>query len=68
MYDFPCEHCDGTVRERLLDREAIRHKGDFVILENVPIGICEKCGAPIFSCFGSKTRGRDWSWNGSVIA
>lgn len=45
MYDFPCEHCKGTVRERLLDREAIRHKGEFVILEKVPIGICDKCGA-----------------------
>jgi YgiT-type zinc finger domain-containing protein len=48
MYDLPCEHCDGTVRERLMDREAIRHKGGFVILENVPIGVCEKCGARYF--------------------
>jgi YgiT-type zinc finger domain-containing protein len=45
MYDFPCEHCDGTVRERRLEREAIRHKGNFVILEDVPIGICDKCGS-----------------------
>ncbi len=48
MYDFPCEHCSGTVRERRLDREAIRHKSDFVILEDVPVGICEKCGARYF--------------------
>lgn len=45
MYDFPCEHCQGTVRERRFDREAIRHKGTFVILEDVPIGVCDKCGA-----------------------
>jgi YgiT-type zinc finger domain-containing protein len=45
MYDFGCEHCDGTVKERLVVRKALRHKGNFVILEDVPIGICDKCGA-----------------------
>ena len=44
MYDFRCEHCAGTVRERRSDREAIRHKGSFVILEDVPIGVCDNCG------------------------
>jgi len=48
MYDFPCEHCQGTVRERRLEREAIRHKGNFVILEDVPIGVCDQCGARYF--------------------
>jgi YgiT-type zinc finger domain-containing protein len=48
MYDFKCEHCDGTVRERRMDREAIRHKGNFVILEDVPIGVCDNCGARYF--------------------
>ena len=48
MYDFPCEHCDGMVRERRMRREALRHKGTFVILEDVPIGVCEKCGARYF--------------------
>ena len=38
MYDFTCEHCHGTIRERRVDREALRHKGNFVILEDVPIG------------------------------
>jgi YgiT-type zinc finger domain-containing protein len=45
MYDFTCEHCSGTVREQRVDREALRHKGSFVILENVPIGVCDQCGA-----------------------
>jgi YgiT-type zinc finger domain-containing protein len=45
MYDFKCEHCDGMVRERRIAREAIRHKGSFVILEDVPIGVCDTCGA-----------------------
>jgi YgiT-type zinc finger domain-containing protein len=31
-----------------MEREAIRHKGGFVILEDVPIGICDRCGARYF--------------------
>ncbi len=38
MYDFSCEHCDGTVRKRQVSREALRYKGTFVILEQVPVG------------------------------
>ncbi len=45
MYNFTCEHCGGLVRERVVDREVLRHKGNFVVLEDVPIGVCEKCGA-----------------------
>ncbi len=48
MYEFQCEHCDGIVRERRMEREAIRHKGGFVILEDVPIGVCDHCGARYF--------------------
>lgn len=48
MHEFTCEHCDGTVRERRVEREALRHKGTFVILEDVPIGVCNKCGARYF--------------------
>jgi YgiT-type zinc finger domain-containing protein len=48
MYDFRCEHCSGTVRERRSASEAIRHKGNFVILEDVPIGVCDNCGARYF--------------------
>lgn len=36
------------VRERRVDREALRHKETFVILEDVPIGVCETCGARYF--------------------
>lgn len=48
MYGFSCEHCDGTVTERRVPREALRHKGSFIILEDVPVGVCEKCGARYF--------------------
>lgn len=45
LYDFPCEYGDGTVRERTLDREPINHHRGIVILEQVPIGVCDRCGA-----------------------
>ncbi len=48
MYNFSCEHCEGTVQERRVDREALRYKDTFVILEDVPIGVCDKCGARYF--------------------
>ena len=48
MYDFCCEHCGGLVRTRRVDQEALRHKGSFVIVEDVPIGVCESCGARYF--------------------
>ncbi|MGH7494933.1 MAG: YgiT-type zinc finger protein [bacterium] len=39
-----CEHCRGTVREQILAREIFRHKDGLVILENVPVGVCDQCG------------------------
>ena len=48
MYDFTCEHCNGLVRERIVDREVLKHKGSFVALENVSIGVCDKSGARYF--------------------
>ena len=45
MYEFSCEHCTGKVRERRVESEAIRHRSGFVVLENVPIGVCDTCGA-----------------------
>lgn len=44
MYGYKCEYCDGTVREKIVKREAFKHKDGFVILENVPIGVCDRCG------------------------
>jgi len=45
MYGYKCEYCDGTVREKIVKRESFKHKDGFVILENVPIGVCDRCGA-----------------------
>ena len=44
MYGYQCEHCDGTVRERIVEREAFKHRDGFVILTSVPVGVCDKCG------------------------
>jgi YgiT-type zinc finger domain-containing protein len=44
MYGYKCEYCNGTVREKIVEREAFKHKRGFVILEHVPIGVCDNCG------------------------
>lgn len=44
MYGYRCEYCDGIVQERTVDQEVFKHRHGFVILENVPIGVCDKCG------------------------
>ncbi|MBX2997004.1 MAG: YgiT-type zinc finger protein [Caldilineaceae bacterium] len=43
-FGYPCEHCEGIVRPKLVEREAFKHKRGFVILENVVIGVCDVCG------------------------
>lgn len=43
-YGYSCEYCEGTVRPRLVEREAFKHKKGFIILENVTVGICDGCG------------------------
>ena len=49
MYGYQCEHCSGTVRPRLVDRESFKHKNGFIILEDVEIGVCDRCGDRYYS-------------------
>lgn len=44
MYGYSCEYCEGTVKERVVEKEVFKHKNGFVMLENVPTGICDNCG------------------------
>jgi YgiT-type zinc finger domain-containing protein len=44
MYGYQCECCTGIVKSRLVKREAFKNKSGFVILENITIGVCDKCG------------------------
>jgi len=49
QFGYRCEYCEGTVRPKRVEREAFKHKGGFVILENVVIGACDKCGNRYYS-------------------
>ena len=49
LYGFGCEYCEGTVRERRVDREVFNHPRGVVILEEVPIGVCDRCCAHYYS-------------------
>ncbi len=44
MYGYTCEYCDGVVKEKLVKKEVFKHKTGFIMLENVPVGVCDKCG------------------------
>jgi len=44
MYGHSCEYCEGTVKERIVEKEVFKHKKGFIMLQNVPVGICDTCG------------------------
>jgi len=44
MYNYPFEYCDGTVRPKRVVREAFKHREGFVIMNDITIGVCDKCG------------------------
>ena len=39
MYDYICEYCGGTVKERLVKKEVFKHKNGFVMLETETIPV-----------------------------
>jgi YgiT-type zinc finger domain-containing protein len=48
-YGYACEHCEGTVRAKKIDREAFKHKKGFIILEGITVGVCDTCGLRYYS-------------------
>ena len=40
---IPCEYCDGTVRQRKVIDDYWTDEG-LVIIEDVPVGVCDRCG------------------------
>jgi YgiT-type zinc finger domain-containing protein len=48
-YGYLCEHCEGTVRAKKIDREAFKHKKGFIILEGITVGVCDVCGLRYYS-------------------
>lgn len=49
MYGYRYEYCEGTVRPKRVERESFKHRNGFIILENVIIGICDRCGNRYYS-------------------
>ena len=49
MYGYPCEYCEGIVKPRMVKWESFKHKNDFIILEDVIIGVCDQCGNRYYS-------------------
>jgi YgiT-type zinc finger domain-containing protein len=49
QYGQMCEHCEGTVRAKKIDKEAFKHKKGFVILEGITVGVCDACGMRYYS-------------------
>ena len=47
-FGYRCEYCDGIVRPKQIEREAFKHKRAFVILEDVIIGVCDRCGGELY--------------------
>ena len=49
-----CEHCGGEIIEKrvTLTRKV---KGQYVLIENVPAGVCTQCGTRYFSANVLKT-------------
>jgi len=43
MKNDPCEYCGGPVKQRKA-RVDHRCKGALVVVENVPVGVCQLCG------------------------
>ncbi len=50
-YDPSCEYCDGTVKERQVRREMFRIKDKFAIVENIPVGVCDRCGSRYYHAY-----------------
>lgn len=38
-----CEYCSGLVKEVMRD-ETLWYHGKLVLIEDVPVGLCQKCG------------------------
>jgi len=49
-----CEYCDGPILEKIVDlpRKVGRK---YVLIKNVPVGVCKKCGTRYFAANVLKT-------------
>src|SRR6266852_1436830 len=49
-----CEYCRGLIKEKLADVSR-KVKGKYVVIENVPAGVCTECGTRYYSANVLKT-------------
>ncbi|MBI2433378.1 MAG: YgiT-type zinc finger protein [Candidatus Hydrogenedentes bacterium] len=49
MYGYRCEFCDGIVQSTPVKSEAFKHREGTVSLEDLVIGVCERCGRRYYS-------------------
>lgn len=49
-----CEYCDGPIIDRRVDLHR-KVKGKSVLIENVPAGVCMKCGTRYYAANVLKT-------------
>ena len=49
-----CEYCNGVIREKKMD---LSHKLNekYILIENVPTGVCSECGTRYYSANVLKT-------------
>jgi HTH-type transcriptional regulator/antitoxin MqsA len=52
--DETCEYCGGDIVEKRITLTR-KVKGQYVLIENVPAGVCTKCGTRHFSANVLKT-------------
>lgn len=43
-----CEHCGGAITERIVEVTR-KVRGKYVLIENVPAGVCGRCGLRYFA-------------------
>lgn len=49
-----CEYCNGRIVERLTDLPR-KVKGKYVLIKNVPVGVCRGCGMRYYAANVLKT-------------
>ena len=49
-----CEYCNGPIREKRVDLSR-KVRGRFVVIRNVPAGVCLKCGTRYYAANVLKT-------------
>ena len=49
-----CEYCDGLIVEKSVDLSR-KVKGKYVLIENVPAGVCTECGTRYYAANVLKT-------------